>query len=67
MKGASVKSAMGACMSSREKRSPTVPPDTERKADPARPWRKRVTMMVSMFCATAEGIRKMRKDRKETR
>jgi hypothetical protein len=36
--------------------SPTVPPATERNAEPARPSKKRDTSMVAMFRATAQGI-----------
>lgn len=32
------------------------PPETERKAAPEKPARNLVTMMVSMFCASAVGI-----------
>jgi len=42
--------------------SPTVPPATLRKAEPARPSKKRATNIVWMFCATAHGIIQMRKN-----
>lgn len=45
--------------------SPTVPPATERKAEPAKPSRKRAISMVWMFFATAQGIVQMRKKVKE--
>jgi hypothetical protein len=41
--------------------SPTVPPATERNAEPARPSKKRDTNMVAMFFATAHGTIQIRK------
>jgi hypothetical protein len=48
-------------------RSLTVPPLTLRKALPARPWKKRAIMIVSIFFATAHGMIQMAKTAKETR
>ena len=67
MKGEAVKTIMGACRSSREYRSYTLPPATERKAEPEKPSRKRETRMVAMFWATAEGMIQMMKKAKETK
>lgn len=57
--GASAKMAMGASIVSRVNRSPTVPPDTDRNALPAKPWKNLAMIMVSMFFATADGMIQM--------
>ncbi len=54
MNGAKVKMAIGACMVLRGNKSPTVPPDTDRNALPAKPWKKRAMIIVWIFCATAD-------------
>ena len=56
MNGAAVKIAIGSCKCSLLKRSPTVPPETARKALPEKPPRNRDTMIVWIFPATAMGI-----------
>ena len=58
---------MGASISSRLNKSPTVPPDTDKKALPASPWKKRAMIMVSMFLATADGMIQMKKPANEAR
>jgi len=45
--------------------SPIVPPATLRKVLPATPSKNLVMIMVSMFCATAHGIMKMKTKAKE--
>jgi hypothetical protein len=67
MNGASAKTAMGASIVSRVNKSPTVPPETDRNALPARPWKKRAMIMVSMFLATADGMSQMMKPANEAR
>lgn len=46
--------------------SPTVPPATLKNALPASPAKNRTMIMVSMFCATAQGINQSEKTAKET-
>lgn len=46
--------------------SPIVPPATLRKALPTNPTKKRATSRVCIFCATAQGIMKMKRIAKET-
>jgi hypothetical protein len=65
MKGELVYSIMGALRSWRSNKSPTVPPATLRKADPARPLMKRHTIIVSMFLATAHGMSHIKKKENE--
>lgn len=65
--GASVKTAMAACIWFRANMSLTVPPETDRNALPARPWKKRATIMVWMLRATAEGTSQIRKKAKLAR
>lgn len=60
MKGDTEKMAIGACSSLREKRSPTVPPETARKALPAKPSRKRKTSTTATLLATACGTSQTR-------
>jgi hypothetical protein len=54
--GAAVKTIIGACMLWRLNKSPTVPPDTERKALPEKPSKNRAMSMVSIFFETVEGM-----------
>ena len=64
-KGLAVKINMGACKLLLSKRSPTVPPDTERKAAPENPSMNLPTSMVAMFSATAQGINHIRNMNRE--
>jgi hypothetical protein len=66
MKGEAVYSIIGALSSWRSNKSPTVPPATLRKALPARPLKKRLTIIVWMFCATAHGINHIKKKVNDT-
>lgn len=50
-----------------ENMSPTVPPATDRNADPASPSKKRATSIVCMLRATAHGIIQMRKKLNDAR
>jgi hypothetical protein len=45
--------------------SPTVPPATLRKAEPAKPSKNLATNMVCIFFATAHGIIQIKKKVKE--
>jgi hypothetical protein len=66
MNGAAVKIIIGPCSWWRLKRSPTVPPATERKALPAKPSQNRAISIVWIFWATADGMSQIRKREKET-
>ena len=48
-KGDAVNSIIGADSSCGRNKSPIVPPDTERKADPENPSKNRDTSIVSIF------------------
>jgi hypothetical protein len=55
-KGANATKTMGFCNLFLGKMSDTVPPETDRKELPEKPWKKRVTINVAIFCATADGM-----------
>ncbi len=57
-KGEAVKTIIGACSVFRANKSPTVPPATEEKADPARPVISLAKSKVPIFGATAQTARK---------
>lgn len=63
--GAAVYTIIGAESSDLVNISPTVPPATDKKAEPDRPSRNRHTSMVAIFGATAHGISQIRKKRYE--
>jgi hypothetical protein len=63
--GEIVKIIIGNSISFGSKRSATVPAATARKALPAKPSKNLPTIMVWMFCATAQGISQMRKKKSE--
>lgn len=65
MKGLAVYTIMGRDSSFFANMSPTVPPATDRKAEPARPSKKRDISMVAMLRATAHGIIHITKNRYE--
>jgi hypothetical protein len=66
-RGEAVKTIIGVWRVAFSNMSPTLPPATLRKELPAAPSMKRLMRRVSMLRATAEGIRKTRNTKMETR